>query len=342
MRMQGILSTALGLSLFLGLGAATSWADETATEAGVAEKVEVKAGDDVRDERPRRGEGRERRGDGDRGSRTPGEGIWPRLLEADKDGDGKISREEAKAHLPGFSDERFDRLDRNNDGYLTPDEFPRRQGERPGGRERSEDMEQRRGGGGGAEAGGRRGDRERPEGAERRRGGGERPEGAARRGDRERPEGAARGGGRERPEGAEGRGRGPGGPGGSPGEWINRLRAADTNGDGKLSLEEWRAAMGTDRDERFHQMDRDNTGEVSIAEIANRMRQRQRSSTPPSAEDRRAYLERMILQLDMNGDGKLSWDEVQAGRPGMPRDAFDRLDRNNDGVLSLEDAPPAR
>ena len=42
----------------------------------------------------------------------------------DKNGDGVVSREEFTA----AADERFDRLDKNGDGVLTEDELPRRRG----------------------------------------------------------------------------------------------------------------------------------------------------------------------------------------------------------------------
>ncbi len=46
-----------------------------------------------------------------------------RFQRFDQDGDGRISREEAKGTL---LEPRFDALDRNRDGFITPDEVPRR------------------------------------------------------------------------------------------------------------------------------------------------------------------------------------------------------------------------
>ena len=46
-------------------------------------------------------------------------GLPPRM---DRNGDGKLSRNEVKGPLK----KDFSRLDRNNDGYLTPDEIPPR------------------------------------------------------------------------------------------------------------------------------------------------------------------------------------------------------------------------
>ena len=56
----------------------------------------------------------------------PGNGKRPPLKEllkeGDKDGDGKLSIEEAKAVLPGLTEEKFNRRDKNGDGFLGPDD----------------------------------------------------------------------------------------------------------------------------------------------------------------------------------------------------------------------------
>ncbi len=50
------------------------------------------------------------------------ERIRARMKEADKDGDKKISLEEAMEALPQMSEERFKKMDRNSDGYLSPED----------------------------------------------------------------------------------------------------------------------------------------------------------------------------------------------------------------------------
>ena len=48
--------------------------------------------------------------------------MQERLKAADKNGDGKISREEAVASLPKLA-KRFDKIDANKDGFITKEEM---------------------------------------------------------------------------------------------------------------------------------------------------------------------------------------------------------------------------
>ena len=48
--------------------------------------------------------------------------MQERLKAADKNGDGKISREEAAASLPKLA-KRFDKIDVNKDGFITKEEM---------------------------------------------------------------------------------------------------------------------------------------------------------------------------------------------------------------------------
>ncbi len=79
-------------------------------------------------ERPGRREGRPRPpAEGDRAGRTEERRrLMERLTNSDANGDGRITFEEARQGIPGFSEERFRRMDRNGDGVLTPMDRPQR------------------------------------------------------------------------------------------------------------------------------------------------------------------------------------------------------------------------
>lgn len=101
--------------------------------------------------------------------------------------------------------------------------------------------------------------------------------------------------------------------------------AADTNKDGKVSLEEFNAYRAANA----AGIDTDKDGKISVEELANmRLKQMQDAAT--------AMATRMVKELDTDGDGKLSAAELVAGP--MPLEAFDRADTNHDGVVDQAEA----
>lgn len=95
---------------------------------------------------------------------------------------------------------------------------------------------------------------------------------------------------------------------------IERLKAADTDGNGMLSRQE--AAALPRIAERFDDIDTNKDNQVSFEEL-------------------RAYHQahRGGRSTDANGDGKISRDEFLARAAAR----FDRLDANKDGVLTAEE-----
>lgn len=68
-------------------------------------------------------------------SASSGQGARPFmdvLRRADTNQDGKVSFEELQAVAPDFPKARFDKLDRNGDGFLSPEDRPARPGDSPG------------------------------------------------------------------------------------------------------------------------------------------------------------------------------------------------------------------
>ena len=169
------------------------------------------------------------------------------LKRADKDGDGKISKDEFKAMSQrDENEERFARADANSDGYLDSEEMARI-GER-----------MRRGAGGPPGSPGSPG---RPEGS----GGFRRPPGDSLEG-APRPEGERPAG--PRPEGDRPGGPPPGGPGFNPDEVYARM---DKNSDGAVDKEEYQEFARQEIEQRFGRLDENGDGKVTKEEMRSGM-----------------------------------------------------------------------
>ena len=106
-----------------------------------------------------------------------------------------------------------------------------------------------------------------------------------------------------------------------------RLKAADTNNDGLISREEAKALPRIA--ENFDAIDANKDGQVTSDEL--------RAFHQAHRGEHRGE---MWKQLDANGDGKLSKEEV-ANHPRLVKD-FDAIDANKDGFLSSEELQAAR
>lgn len=139
-----------------------------------------------------------------------------------------------------------------------------------------------------------------------------------------------------RPGGEKGQ-RGPGG--GSPGRgFAEFLKRADTDGDGKVSKDEFMALerlkklSDQQKSQMFARLDKNGDGFVT----ADEMRVPNRPPRGPGGVPR-------IDEFDKNGDGVVSFEEFLESRfvqrlPEERRRAlFDRLDTNGDGKLSPAD-----
>lgn len=195
------------------------------------------------------------------------------IQRADTNKDGKLSKDEFIEFSKKEGETRFATIDANNDGVIDENEVKTA-------------MERMRGGGSGAPGGERRregggdggGFRRPPEGQGAPGGEGQRrPEGGPPGEGGRRPEGGPPGEGGRRPEGGPPGAPGQGGPGG-PGAGMRGMFQAmqnpeeafkkmDSNNDGTVTLEEYKAGQNTELEGRFKGLDQNNDGKVTADEF---------------------------------------------------------------------------
>jgi Ca2+-binding EF-hand superfamily protein len=108
-------------------------------------------------------------------------------------------------------------------------------------------------------------------------------------------------------------------------EMQERVKAADTDGNGLLTRDEARLGL-PHLYEHFEFVDANGDGSVSLAELE---QLRDRDQLRQRIQDR-------VKAADKDQDGKLNLAEVQAAFPGLaPR--FAALDKDGDGFLTVED-----
>lgn len=136
-----------------------------------------------------------------------------------------------------------------------------------------------------------------------------------------------------------------------------RFKEADSDGDDKLSLDEFTAAgpqgggaKGPDPSQMFAKLDSDGDGAVSKDEFTTAF-----SKFGSEAKSALLDAQELFANADSNGDGSLSEDEFAASAPKGPppggpppgpppsgdsasaSDIFDELDANGDGSLSEDE-----
>lgn len=127
-------------------------------------------------------------------------------------------------------------------------------------------------------------------------------------------------------------------PGGTERDAMReRLRAADTDGDKKVSFDEAKAAVPALDKTVFSRMDRNGDGFLSAAD-----RVQGRGDTKYDSNSAQHHAARKALSADVNGDGQVTFEELTSVKPGYPREAFDRIDANKDGTVSADEAQNAR
>ncbi len=186
-----------------------------------------------------------------------GGGMFERLLDyADTDGDGLVSFEEAKALIPFLTQEMFDKMDRNNDGALSGADLDHLD---------------------------------------------------------------------RLPDDEDGRVR----------LLRHLLGHADADGDGSVTLREAQAAVDWIIEEVFNALDRNDDGVLNRQDFPD-------FAPDPEPTDLRTRILNLIKHADADGDHALTYEEITAVHPDFSEEAFNRLDRNGDGYISLQDLPNNR
>lgn len=127
---------------------------------------------------------------------------------------------------------------------------------------------------------------------------------------------------------AHGRDGGKGGFRGGPEKMLEQL---DVNGDGAITMEEFKAAG----EARFAKVDTDGDGLLTAEEMA--------AGKEARNEERQAKrIARHIERIDENGDGMVSLEEMQAASEKRAAKMFDRLDEDGDGTISAEELEAAK
>lgn len=111
---------------------------------------------------------------------------------------------------------------------------------------------------------------------------------------------------------------------------------ADSNHDGRLSQSEWQSARLREATEKFRRMDANRDGSLTREEMQ-AAREQHREKRRERREDRREKLR----SLDTDGDHQLSRAEIGGRMPRLEA-RFDSLDANRDGRLSREEMRAGR
>lgn len=116
--------------------------------------------------------------------------------------------------------------------------------------------------------------------------------------------------------------------GGEGGGLLARLKAMDTNGDGKISRDEWKG-----RPETFDKLDANHDGFITQDEIQAAMDKMGKGKG--GGEGAGADIGKGFDAIDTDHDGTVSKAELMAWADQI----FTKLDKNGDGVLSQADNP---
>ena len=128
---------------------------------------------------------------------------------------------------------------------------------------------------------------------------------------------------------------GPGGPG--RGKMFEMM---DKDGDGKVTVDEFKANATEMAKQRFEKIDANADGKVTAEEMTAAMDKMAKMAPERAAEMKKRAPD--FAALDTNGDGSATLEEFTAGGTKVIMERFEKMDQNGDKVVTKDEVEAAR
>ncbi len=131
-----------------------------------------------------------------------------------------------------------------------------------------------------------------------------------------------------------------------PPRMKEHLAKADTNNDGKLSIEELKADHEARKGDMLKHLDKNGDGNIQVTELPPHMQEHMAGADTNkdgilSKEEFKTFQDvkhaEMLAKFDTNKDGKIDRDEGKAMMVAHEKERFAKADKNGDGALTKEE-----